>query len=254
MRLQGKVAIVTGAASGIGATIAEVFAREGAKVVVTDVQAEALEALAGRIRNAGGEVLAARHDVAAAADWKRVTDQAVERFGRIDVLINNAGIGDPGGLTSSTAETTEEPVWDRVMDINLKGLWLGVKYVLPAMKAANGGSIVNISSIAAIVGNAGPFAYTASKGGVRSLTKHVADSYGRFNIRANSIHPGFVRTAMTEAELKKPEVSAFLQANIPLGRYAETTEIANVALFLASDDASYVTGAELVVDGGAVVA
>jgi cyclopentanol dehydrogenase len=254
MRLNGKVAIVTGAASGIGAAIAERFAAEGARIVATDVNLDAVEAMAARIGQSGGKVLALKHNVAVGADWADVVARAVAEFGEVNVLVNNAGIADRGGLTSSNAESTSEDEWDRVMAVNLKGLWLGIKHVLPAMKASDGGSIVNISSIAAILGNAGPFVYTASKGGVRSLTKHVAVSYGRLKIRANSIHPGFVRTAMTEADMKKPEVAAFMSTAIPLGRYAEAIEIANAALFLASDESSYMTGGELVVDGGAVIA
>ncbi len=250
MRLQDKVVIVTGAASGIGATAAKLFAREGAKVVATDVQRAGVEAVAGDIGKEGGTAIAVSHNVASAADWKTVVDRALAEFGRIDVLFNNAGIADRLPPPESTAETTEEADWDRVIDINLKGVFLGIKAVLPALKEAGGGSIINVSSVAAIVGSGGPFAYSASKGGVRSLTKHVAFHYGRFNIRANSIHPGGVKTAMTEESLRDENLTKQMYATIPLGRFSEPLEIANVALFLASDESSYLTGAELVADGG----
>jgi len=250
MRLQDKVIIVTGAASGIGATAARLFAQEGAKVIATDVQAPAVLIVVEEVLRNGGSALAMGHNVASAADWHQVVERAVGEFGRIDVLLNNAGIADKAPVSFSTPETTDEAEWDRIVDVNLKGTFLGIKAVLPVMKENGGGSIINVSSVAALIGSGGPFAYTASKGGVRSLTKHVAFHYGRFNIRANSIHPGGVRTPMIEADLRNPDIERAVTASIPLGRVAEPAEIANLALFLASDEASYLTGAELVADGG----
>ncbi len=254
MRWQDKVVIVTGSASGIGAAAAKLFALEGAKVVATDIQLAGVQAVVEDIGKNGGEAIALSHNVASNADWKAVIDRAMAEFGRIDVLLNNAGVADKQPMPVSTAETTDNEDWDRVIDINLKGVFLGIKHILPVLRTGGGGSIINISSIAAMVGNGGPFAYSASKGGIRSLTKHVAFHYGRFNIRANSIHPGGVKTAMTEADFQNEDLAKQLTATIPLGRLSEPQEIANVALFLASGESSYLTGAELVADGGAIIA
>jgi Dehydrogenases with different specificities (related to short-chain alcohol dehydrogenases) len=254
MKLADKVAIVTGAGGGIGAAIALRFGREGARVVATDVQHDAVEALAERIRAEGGQALALRQDVGEEEGWRAVVEAAQAQFGRIDILVNNAGIADKAGMMGSRADETDIEDWDRVISINLKGVFLGVKQVIPAMLAGGGGAIVNLSSIAAMLGNAAPFAYTASKGGVRSLTKHLAVTYGKHNIRANSVHPGLVRTPMTQKDMELPGVADFLKQAIPLGRSAEPQEIADAVMFLASDEARYITGAELVVDGGAIVA
>ena len=254
MRLENKVAIITGAAGGIGAATASKLASEGAMIIATDVQFDRAEAIAHAVRSTGGHALAVQHDVSSEADWKAVIDSAVSEFGRIDILVNNAGIADKDGLVESRADTTGIDDWDRVIDINLKGVFLGVRQVIPVMKDAGGGVIVNISSIAAIVGNGGPFAYSASKGGVRSLTKHLATSYGKFKIRANSVHPGLVLTPMVQADLENPDLARMLEMMIPLGRGAQPEEIADAILFLASDEASYITGAELIIDGGAVIA
>ncbi len=254
MRLENKVAIITGAAGGIGAATASKLASEGAMIIATDVQFDRAEAIAHAIRSTGGHALAVQHDVGSEADWKAVIDSAIREFGRIDILVNNAGIADKDGLVESRADTTGIEDWDRVIDINLKGVFLGVRQVIPVMKDAGGGAIVNISSIAAIVGNGGPFAYSASKGGVRSLTKHLATSYGKFKIRANSVHPGLVLTPMVQADLENPDLARMLEMMIPLGRGAQPEEVADAILFLASDEASYITGAELVIDGGAVIA
>jgi cyclopentanol dehydrogenase len=252
MRLSNKVILVTGAASGIGAAATRLFAAEGAKVVATDRQIDRLDALVAELPK--GSALALTHDVASDEGWRQVVARAIQHFGRIDVLLNNAGVSDRQPVPLSTAETTVEADWDRVMAVNLKGPWLGIKHVLPGMKAQGAGSIINVSSVAALIGSGGPFAYTASKGGLRSMTKHVAVHYGRFGIRANSIHPGGVRTPMIEEDMKNPDIARAVMAQIPLGRIAEPSEIAELALFLASDGSSYLTGAELTVDGGLVVA
>jgi cyclopentanol dehydrogenase len=254
MRLQDKVVVITGAASGIGASAARLFAREGGLVVATDIQLRGVEAVVADIVASGGRAIAVGHNVASDSDWTNVVERAMGEFGRIDALVNNAGVADRTSIQESTAETTDEDDWARVIDINLKSVFLGIKRVLPAMKDAGGGSIINVSSVAALVGNAGPFAYSAAKGGVRSMTKHVAYHYGRFNIRANSIHPGGVKTPMIAADNAENEnLAKMIISTIPLGRISDPAEIANLALFLASDESSYLTGAELVADGGLTI-
>lgn len=250
MRLNNKVVIVTGAASGIGAVIARLFAQEGAHVVATDVQRGPLDDLLAQVADAPGKAIAVEQNVASDSDWANVVERAIAEFGRIDVLVNNAGVADRQPVPLSTAETTEETDWDRVIAINLKGPYLGIKHVLPSMKASGGGSIVNVSSVAALIGSGGPFAYSSAKGGLRSMTKHVAFHYGRFNIRANSIHPGGVRTPMIEEDMKNEAIAKAITSQIPLGRVGEPLEIANLALFLATDESSYLSGAELTIDGG----
>ena len=249
MRLQNKVAIITGAASGMGAEEAKLFAKHGAKVVATDVQFEKVVAVVEEIKAAGGEAIAVAHNVALKEDWEKVVASAIEAFGTIDVLINNAGIADRNPF--GTPETMELDEWDRILDINLKSVFLGMKQVLPVMKEKKAGSIINVSSIAAMIGTGGPFAYTATKGGIRSMTKQVAAVYGEFNIRVNSIHPGGVKTPMIEEALQNPDFAKRVEMTTPLRRVAEPIEIANAALFLASDESSYMSGSEMVVDGGA---
>lgn len=251
MRLQDKVAIITGAAGGMGAEEAKLFAKEGAKVIATDLQVEKLEAVVNEINQNGGEAIAIKHNVASADEWKTVIEKAVAQFGKVDILVNNAGIG--GKNQYGTPETTELDEWDMVMNINLKSTFLGMKYVLPIMKESGRGSIVNISSVAAMIGIAGPTAYTASKGAVRSMTKNVAASYGKFNIRVNSVHPGVINTPMMQEALADEQVSKQLNSMIPLGRPSESIEVAQGVLFLASDEASYITGSELVIDGGTTI-
>lgn len=242
-RLENKIALITGGSRGMGATHVKLFVSEGAKVYFTDVLEEDGHKLAEEL---GGQAVFLKHNVADEEDWKKVTDTIRQAEGRLDVLVNNAGIGDKTFILESTPETTSLEDWNRVLGVNLTGTFLGIKYALPLMKE-NGGSIVNISSVAALIGTSGPFAYTASKGGVRSLTKHVAAHYAKFNIRANSVHPGGVKTPMIsddEEMLKK------VSQAIPLGRISDPAELSSVVLFLATEDSSYITGAELVVDGG----
>jgi NAD(P)-dependent dehydrogenase (short-subunit alcohol dehydrogenase family) len=248
-RLAGKVALITGAASGIGADCARIFAREGAQVVVTDIQADKGEAVAQEV---GGVFL--RHDVADEAQWTAVVDRVLVRHGRLDVLINNAGVFIP-----QTIEDSELDVWNKVLGINLTGVMLGCKHAIRAMKANPGGpkgAIVNVSSITGFIGLASGAAYTASKGGVRLLTKSVAVHCARTYkaIRCNSLHPGAIDTPMNQAAFDAsgdPEgMRAFFSGVQPIGRMASAMEMANCALFLASDEASFVTGTELVADGG----
>ena len=246
-RLDGKVAFISGGARGMGAEEARLFAREGAKVAIGDVLEEDGRRVEAEINESGGDCLFLRLDVTSEANWQDAIAATVSRFGALHILVNNAGIGGVGGLVEDT--TVED--WDRVMDINGKGVFLGTKAAIPEMQAAGGGSIINISSQLGIVAtdNSSPM-YHASKGAVRILTKSTAIQFAPDGIRANSVHPGPVVTAMTERRREDPEAFALMRSRIPLGRFAEPIEIANAVLYLASDESGYVTGSEVVVDGG----
>lgn len=245
MRVQNKVAIITGAASGMGKIEAALFAKEGAKVVATDLQVEKVEEVVANIRAAGGEAIAVQHDVSKREDWERVVYDAKEAFGRIDILVNNAGISQ----RSSYEQLTDEQ-WHQILAINLDSVHFGTQLVIPEMKKSGGGSIVNISSIAGLTGSSGAGAYTASKGAVRLFTKAVAADYGKDGIRCNSVHPGYILTPMSEQYMNDPEYKEYFLMNTPLKKLGKPEEIAQAVLFLASDDASYITGVELPVDGG----
>ncbi len=244
-KLENKVAIVTGAARGMGKEEAKLFAKEGAKVVVADIIENEAEEVAKEIIQNGGEAMAYKLDVSKAKNWEKMVEAVVEKWGKVDVLVNNAGI-----LSLTGVEDTTEEEWDKVMAVNAKGNFLGVKYVLPAMKKAQKGSIINISSIFGLIGSGASAAYHASKGAVRLFTKTVAAELAKYNIRVNSIHPGVIRTAMTDELLKDPANTKNLLGTTVLGRPAESIEVAYGALFLASDESSYMTGSELVIDGG----
>lgn len=244
-RLKDKVAIVTGAAGGIGEAIARLFAEEGAKVLATDVQYNKLGAWVNEAKNAGAQIEFAELDVTARDDWGAVIAKAILLFGKVDILINNAGIYYPGTAT----ENITVEIWDKIIAINLTGAFNGTQLVLPHMRKARGGSIVNISSIAGLVGGNGP-AYTASKGALRLLTKDNAIEFAKDNIRVNSIHPGGVLTPMTEFITAGEHSEEIIKNMCPMGRIGTPAEIAYGALYLASDEASYVTGSELVIDGG----
>ena len=246
MRLKGKVAIISGGARGMGAAEAKLFAREGAKVIICDVLEDEGRQTEAEINEVGGDAVFVKLDVTSQDEWENAVNTAIERFGKLDILVNNAGI-----IVQSTIEDMTVELWDKVMDVNAKGVFLGTKTAIPYMKEAGGGSIVNISSISGIVGqdnvNAG---YNASKGAVRIFTKAAAVQYAKENIRVNSIHPGPIATPMTAEGRADPERVALTAERTPLGRYGEPEEVANAVLFLASDEASYVTGSEIVVDGG----
>jgi NAD(P)-dependent dehydrogenase (short-subunit alcohol dehydrogenase family) len=246
MRLQGKVAIISGAASGMGAATARRFAREGAKVVVADVLVDEGRQVAHGIRDAGGEASFMHLDVTDEANWKQVVDETVAKYGRLDIAVNNAGISG-----SKVNDTMETEAWHRLMAVNATGVFLGMKFEIPTMRKSGGGAIVNLSSIS---GNAGQnqihVGYNASKGAVRLITKSAAVQFGKDGIRVNSIHPGLMPPMRTSGATADPVVRAKMLKRVPLGRSGEVDEVANAALFLASDEASYITGAELHVDGG----
>ena len=243
MRLEGKVAIISGGSRGMGAAEARMFAREGAKVVIGDLLEEEGLNVVSEIGESGGEALFVTLDVTDESSWQSAVSAAVERFGKVDILVNNAAILRTQGLL----ETTEE-IWDEVMDINVKGTFLGAKTVIPEMRKAGGGSIINISSGAGITGSRRNTAYHASKGAVRIFTKSAAIQYAGENIRVNSVHPGPVDTDMLASSLAADD--ARRPEDVPLGRYGRPEEVAYGVLYLASDESSFVTGSEVVIDGG----
>lgn len=250
-RVSGKVAIVTGAAMGLGKATALMLAREGAKVTVSDLNEGEGRAVAEAIGSSGGEALFLRHDVAREDDWQQVIARTVERFGRLSVLVNNAGVAIAG-----TAEDTTLEDWRRLMSVNLDGVFLGTKHAIRAMKGTGGGSIVNLSSIEGLVGDPNLAAYNASKGGVRLFTKSAALHCAKsgYNIRVNSIHPGYIWTPMVRNYLQGAgDVEAGrreLDKLHPLGHVGEPDDVAYGVLYLASDESKFVTGSELVIDGG----
>lgn len=240
-RLAGKVALITGAAAGQGAAETQLFLDEGAQVVACDIQMAALDELAASLQRPDA-LLCLGLDVANEAGWESVVGLTRERFGRLDILVNNAGV-----LRYDGVEKTDRATWDQVISVNQTGTWLGMKHAIPLMRETGGGSIVNVSSIAGLVGGGGSTAYHASKGAVRLLTKTAAVEYAAEGIRINSIHPGLVETAMVSRWLH-PEHPEILKT--PMGRAGRPEEIARGVLFLAGDESSFMTGSELVVDGG----
>jgi NAD(P)-dependent dehydrogenase (short-subunit alcohol dehydrogenase family) len=243
MRLAGKVALVSGAASGMGRSEAEIFAREGAKVIVADVLEAEGKQVADKIAAAARFV---KLDVTSETEWDAAVKAAVSAFGKLDVLVNNAGISgtvDPDMLSSAA--------WDKVMAVNAKGVFLGMKYAIPEMKKAGGGAIVNISSISGFVGQSGVhMAYNASKGAVRIMTKTAAVQFAADGIRVNSVHPGMLPPMRSSKGSADPEWRARMIRAVPMKREGRVEEVAHAVLFLVSDEASYITGTELVVDGG----
>jgi NAD(P)-dependent dehydrogenase (short-subunit alcohol dehydrogenase family) len=247
MRLANKVAIITGAASGMGKCAALLFAQEGAKVAAADISEGGVKETVDQIKKNGGEALAIRTDVSKGPDVERMVNETVAKFGKLDIIYNNAGIeGDSNFLSNMTEEQ-----FDRVIAINLRGVWLGMKYALPHMMRQQGGSIINTASIAGLVAIKGSTAYAAAKAGVIAMTRVAALEYGRYNIRANAICPGAIETPMAERVRGgvAPNPAAIKRISL-LERMAQPDEIAKVALFLASDDASFATGAPFIIDGG----
>ena len=252
MRLENKVALITGAGSGIGRETALLFASEGARVVVADVNDAGGQAVVEELRAGGGEAVYVHADVSKAAEAEGMIRTAEESFGRLDVLFNNAGISHP---KDDDAVTTEEEVWDLTMNINLKGVFLGCKYGIPALRRAGGGSIINTASFVAVLGAATPqLAYTASKGGVLAMTRELAVIHARENIRVNALCPGPLHTELLMKYLDTEEKRQRRLVHIPMGRFGEAKEIARAVLFLASDESSFTTGATFLVDGGITAA
>jgi NAD(P)-dependent dehydrogenase (short-subunit alcohol dehydrogenase family) len=251
-RLQDKVALITGAGSGIGRETSLLFAAEGARVLAVDLDAAAAEETVEKVRAAGGEAMGHRADVSLADDSAAMVAAAEEAFGRLDVMFNNAGIMHSD---DDDAVSTDLEVWDLTMDVNAKGVFLGCKYGIPALRRAGGGSIINTASFVALLGAATPqVAYTASKGAVLAMTRELAVVHARENIRVNALCPGPLRTELLMKFLDTDEKKQRRLVHIPMGRFGEAAEMAKAALWLASDESSYVTGAEFVVDGGITAA
>ncbi len=246
MRLEGKVAIISGGARGQGAAEAKMFAREGAKVVFGDILDDDGKKVEAEINEAGGDAIYVTLDVTDEDSWNGAVEAAVSRYGKVDILVNNAGI-----VSWNTGDDATVEEWDNVMDVNAKGVFLGTRAVIPEMRKAGGGSIINISSISGMVGqvNIHP-GYNASKGAVRILTKSTAVQNAKDGIRCNSVHPGPIKTEMTRQGWSDPERLQITEQRTPLGRYADPDEIAYGVMFLASDEASFMTGSEMVIDGG----
>tara|TARA_Y100000588_G_C14152202_1_gene881060 strand:+ start:644 stop:1396 length:753 start_codon:yes stop_codon:yes gene_type:complete len=246
MRLDNKVALVSGGARGIGAAITKALAGEGAKVIIGDVLENAGQSTAKEIVQSGGECFFVSLDVTSESDWDNAVDEAISRFGKLDILVNNAGVTSRGNVEDISSDD-----WSRVMDVNVKGGFLGSKACIPKMRSNGGGSIVNISSGAAIAPQPNTSgAYAASKGAVRIFTKSTAIQYASDNIRCNSVHPGPVETDMLNLNRQGEEELAEMKSRVPLGRFGRAEDIAYGVLYLASDESSFVTGSELVIDGG----
>ena len=244
-RLEGRACLISGGAKGLGAAQARLFAREGARVAVGDVLEPDGEGLAGELGAAGADSLFVRLDVTSEGDWESAVGAVMREFGALDVLVNNAGIYHRAPVGETTLEE-----WERVMSVNARGVFLGTRAAIPAMRISGGGSIVNMSSVAGLVGSRTQSVYNASKGAVRLLTKSTAVQYAAEGIRANSVHPGVIETDMLRDVLRDEEERATRIALTPIPRFGTPEDVAHGVLFLASDESSYVTGAELVIDGG----
>ena len=252
MRLAGKVALISGAAAGVqgelmgfGGAAARLFTQEGAKVVLTDIRDELGQRTANEISESGGEAIYLHLDVTSEAEWVRVVEAAVARFGRLDILVNNAGSG-----ARYRVEDTSEADWDGQMNVHAKGVFLGTKHAIPQLRKVGGGSIINVSSIYGLVGSETSTAYHAAKGAIRLFTKSAAIQYANENIRVNSVHPGYAHTPLTDRGYQDPDYFENIRSRIPMGRVGNAYDIAYGMLYLASDESSFVTGSELVIDGG----
>ena len=244
-RLEGKSCLISGSAKGLGRAQARLFASEGARVAVGDILESEAARLVDELSGSGADSLLVRLDVTSEGDWSRAVDAVMEEFGALDVLVNNAGI-----YNRALAEDTTLEEWERVMSVNARGVFLGTKAAIPAMRRSGGGSIVNMSSVAGLVGSRTQTVYNASKGAVRLLTKSTAVQYALEGIRANSVHPGVIETDMLSEVLRNEDERATRIASTPIPRFGTPEDVAHGVLFLASDESSYVTGAELVIDGG----
>ena len=251
-RLEGKVAMITGGASGIGAASARLFAEHGASVAVADINDNLGPLVVRQIEEAGGAACYVHLDTVDEDQWREAVRSVMERFGRLDIMLNAAGVSGrmPDGSVAPRIGEADLANWNRIMDVNSTGVFLGTKHAIEPMRAAGGGSIINISSIYGIVGSVHSAAYHASKGAVRTLSKSAAVQYAEDGIRVNSVHPGFVDTPMTESFHSNPELARPRLDQTPMGRFGKPADIANGCLFLASDESSWMTGAELVIDGG----
>ena len=252
MRLEGKVALITGAGSGIGKESAMLFAKEGASIAVVDLIGGSAEAVVEDIVAAGGKAIAIEADVSQADDAERMVAETEKAFGKLNILFNNAGISH---IADDDATRTDVDVWDLTFDVNVKGVFLGCKYGIPALRRAGGGSIINTASFVAILGAATPqLAYTSSKGAVLSMTRELAAIHAREGIRVNALCPGPLNTELLQKYLDTPAKRQRRLVHVPMGRFGEAIEIANSALFLASDESSYTTGTAFMVDGGITAA
>ncbi|MAT13912.1 MAG: short-chain dehydrogenase [Planctomyces sp.] len=252
MRLADKVALITGASSGIGRESCLLFAKEGAKIVGVDMNVDGGEETVAMVKEAGGDAIFVKADVSSAKDSENMVTQAEKTFGKLNIMFNNAGIMDS---RDGTSQDTDEDVWDLTMNVNLKGVFLGCKYGIPALQRAGGGSIINTGSFVALLGAATPqVAYTASKGGVVALTRELAVIHARENIRVNALCPGPLQTELLMKFLNTEEKKQRRLVHIPMGRFGLAKEMAQATLFLASDESSYMTGTEFVVDGGITAA
>ena len=245
-RLEGKVILISGGAKGQGATESIMFAGEGAKIIIGDILDDEGLKIESQIRELGGEATFVHLDVTQESDWDNAVKTAISSYGGLNVLVNNAGI-----LIRKSIEDTTVEDWDRIMSINAKGVFLGTKAALPALREAGGGSIINISSTAGLVSSSsGSASYTATKGAVRLFTKSTAIQYAKDGIRCNSVHPGPIETDMIHQSITDPDAMALRMEKLPMGRLGKPEEVANGVLYLASDESSFVTGSELVIDGG----
>ena len=245
-RLEGKVILISGGAKGQGATESIMFAGEGAKIIIGDILDDEGLKVESQIRDLGGEATFVHLDVTQELDWDNAVKTAISTYGKLNVLVNNAGI-----LIRKSIEDTTVEDWDRIMSINAKGVFLGTKAAIPALREAGGGSIINISSTAGLVSSSsGSASYTATKGAVRLFTKSTAIQYAKDRIRCNSVHPGPIETDMIHQSITDPDAMALRMEKLPMGRLGKPEEVANGVLYLASDESSFVTGSELVIDGG----